>query len=202
MRDKKGKTPHWKRKVYTLSFAIAAVALIVLLGLITFGQIQNYWIEKDTVAWMERAQVASDPKDMEEYLRNCEAGMQAWKLTQGNAAYVFKKPDNDLALITRSLNTSIKRAHKMQQADPSSDAYQAELYDLRGVIREIDLHTPYGWWVLHGSIFIVLRFVMHTIAIISGGYWVWKYEEKTAAELKEEASYKVTRSTDRYPGGE
>lgn len=107
----------------------------------------DYQVERDTSSWLERAQVASNPADMQVYLLNVQHGMEKWHATTGHAALIFKKPDNDLSLINQALKSSIERTEYMKNFNRNSTEYQVSLDDLRGQLRELDLHMTYGYWV-------------------------------------------------------
>lgn len=97
----------------------------------------GYRIRKDTTDWLERAQVSSNPVDMEEYLGNCRDGLIKWNITSGHWAFIFKRPTNDMGLAYEALLSAIQRAQEIQTLNYTSAAYQSGIDDLRGTIREM-----------------------------------------------------------------
>ncbi|MBI2046810.1 hypothetical protein HYT26_01445 [Candidatus Pacearchaeota archaeon] len=142
------------------------VGLVTLIISIWMGVMMGYTINRDTTSWLIRAQVASNPTDMLEYLKNCENGMKNLNLTEGYASLIFKKPETDMRLIMKSLSSSIERAKNVQKMKPSSTEYQVALDDLRGTLRELDLYSPQRWntkvWFLNILIpvFWILTFIL------------------------------------------
>ncbi len=150
---------------------IALLLAIVCFSLIVTVIYYNWQCEKDTVAWLYRAQVASNPEDMEEYLEHCLTGMEKWQGTTGHAAIIFKTPENDMQLISRALNRSIQRCRQVKEFDPKSVEYQTALDDLRGQIRELDLHMAYKWWISGPQILLPLLTVIFGVAAL---YWFYQ----------------------------
>ena len=123
--------------VFTMLYAVVLVAALST----------HLAITQDTVAWLDRAQVASNPEDMHGYLVDCRNGIDEWGVTTGYAAIVWKTPQNYMPYVVEALDESIKRCEDMQQFDRTSVQYQVSLDDVRGQIRELDLCTPKSWWV-------------------------------------------------------
>ena len=71
----------------------------------------------------------------------------------------------------------IGRADTVAKLDPSSDAYQQGLDDIRGTLREFDLQT-FGWWTYNagGWVFICL-FVIGGFIVAFIGVIFWRRED-------------------------
>lgn len=156
--------------------ALAAAILITILwvGVIGVGIFYHWTIKKDTVAWLHRAQVASNPEDMQKYLVECRNGMEKHGLTDGYAAIIEKAPENYMPLILQALDRSIQRCENIKQFDETSTEYQVALDDVRGQIRELNLYTPYSWWVRHIVFLFLMEFGWLAVAISWIGYAVKK----------------------------
>ena len=131
---------------------ILTIAILVTIGWISGAAVavyDNWQVEKDTVAWLDRAQVASNPFDMQDYLLKCKAGMEKWEITSGHSAFILETPENDMALIMEALQQNIDRCDNIKNFSETSIEYQTALNDVRGAIRELDLHAPEGWWYIH-----------------------------------------------------
>lgn len=152
--------------------ALAAVTTVIFLCFLTYGLYMNWVIDKDTTAWLYRAQVASNPIDMQSDLNNVMAGMEELDITSGHAALIFKTPENDMSLIVKSLKSCIDRCDYVRQFDKSSVQYQVALDDLRGVIRELDIQSFWAWWWMHGLAMLIL-IIASCLAMI--GAWVWLF---------------------------
>jgi hypothetical protein len=129
---------------------LIVLILSILLYIGAWGVYVNttWQMDKDIDSWKARAQVASNPADMEKYLLNVKAGMIKWGLTQGNAALIFATPYNDYVLINDALDRTIERCNAVKNLNITSVEYQTALDDIRGQIRELDMGSQ-GWFV-HG----------------------------------------------------
>jgi hypothetical protein len=127
---------------------LVVMILSILLYIGAWGVYVNttWQMDKDIDAWKARAQVASNPADMEEYLLNVKAGMIKWGLTEGNAALIFTTPYNDYVLINDALDRTIERCNAVKGLNITSVEYQTALDDIRGQIRELDMGSQ-GWFV-------------------------------------------------------
>lgn len=128
------------------------MAILVTIGWIVGAVVavyDNWQVEKDTVSWLERAQVASNPFDMQDYLLKCKAGMEKWEITSGHSAFILETPENDMALVMEALQQNIDRCDDIQNFSRTSIEYQTALDDVRGALRELNLHAPEAWWYIH-----------------------------------------------------
>lgn len=123
-----------------------AIALILWIVSIPVALDMNWRIEQDTSAWLDRAQVASNPTDMQMYLLKVKDGMEKHGLTTGNAALFYPTADTDMPLIMEALQRSIDRTEYMKQFNMSSVQYQVALDDVRGQIRELYIHAEERMW--------------------------------------------------------
>ena len=128
---------------------VAILVTIGWIGGVAVAVYDSWQVEKDTISWLQRAQVASNPFDMQDYLLKCKAGMEKWEITSGHAVFVFETPENDMTLIMEALQQNIDRCDDIKDFSKTSIEYQTALNDVRGAIRELDLHTPDSWWYIH-----------------------------------------------------
>jgi hypothetical protein len=150
----------------TLSLVFLAIAVVVSIVLIS-----NAWqISRDIDGWKDRAQVSMEPNDMADYMTNVKVGMEKWEMTSGNAAWLFPTPGSDMALIYKAVIQHIDTAKSLAELDRSSDAYANGLDNLRGGIREIDLHD-FQYWANHQGGFAQFSFWVGWIAFIFFGLW-------------------------------
>ncbi|MCU0652899.1 MAG: hypothetical protein MUD10_01445 [Candidatus Pacebacteria bacterium] len=190
--SKRNRKPHWQYRIFAPLFAIVVIVTLLTGLLIAVSIIQNQRIAADTIAWQYRAQVAANPEDMEQYLRNCEHGMQKWGITHGYDAIFFKRPDNDMSLIMQSLNSSIIRAGELQRLNRTSVEYSSQLDDLRGIIRELNIHAG-SWWILHGLVLYIMRLPLIIATIILWILWASRFEIKDPQEIAEEEADKIEK---------
>lgn len=153
---------------------LALVCFVVaLIASVTLG-IANYQINREISGWKLRAQVSSEPNDMHTYMSRVKSGMETWGMTTGYAALVFQTPENDMELIYRAVNQHVDQAEILTKMDRSSPEYQTGLDNLRGSIRELDLHA-FGYWAVHrGLIWNLLCWIGWLLFIILGCWWlIW-----------------------------
>lgn len=151
------------------ALVLAILTTVLYLGFWIGGYVGEYFVSRDTTALLERAQVASNPLDMRDYLLGVKKGMEDHDMTHGHAALIFKKPDNDMELIFRALESSINRADAIKDLEITSTEYQVALDDIRGQIRELDLKTESYYW-RHGiGLFFIIMMLFFLIPV--GNFW-------------------------------
>ena len=165
-KEKKGRFEMNKWAVLSiLSLIVALIFSIVLV-------IANYQINRDIMGWKTRAQVSSEPNDMHEYMSNVKEGMGRWGMTSGYAALIFQTPDNDMALIYRAVGQHVDQAKVLTGMDRSTPEYQTGLDNLRGSIRELDLHA-FGFYSVHqGLVSWILCLLGWLLSIVIGLIWL------------------------------
>ena len=172
------------------TWKIIAILVIYTVVVGTLGVYYDYCVSRDTTAWLNRAQVSSNPEDMKEFLINARDGMNKWGCSEGYAALVFKKPDNDMLLIRRALDRTIERAKQLESMDIHSVSYQTGLDDLRGTIRELDFQAEYFWFIHRGMLLFIALWGLMPVWIIpltvKGILWQRSpaYEEYYEKQLK------------------
>ena len=146
---------------------ITLVLFILWLISATFVLPMRFAIDRDINGWLDMAQVASDPVTMGEDLQRAHDGMVRYGLTEGNAALVWRTPETEMPLIMKALDASIQRTKYMANFTTDSIQYQVSLDDLRGQIRELNLHatdryfvdTPHrllaAYWILLGWLILI-----------------------------------------------
>lgn len=153
--------------VLTVIFALIAVGLWVGQGL---GQ---WFLDRDTQALLERAQVAANAVDMRDYVAQLEKNMEKRGMTEGHAALIFKTPKNDMTLIFKTVVRINERLASIEKLPQSETTYQVALDDLRGTLRELNLETrgwfwARNWWWMIGSFVIaVIAFILGFIAYVT-----------------------------------
>lgn len=143
---------------------LAAICVVVIV-------ITSYHIDRDINGWKTRAQVSSEPNDMHEYMSNVKAGMEQWEMTNGYAALIFTKPDNDMSLIYRAVTQHVEQSKVLTAMNRSTPEYQTGLDNLRGSIRELELQTTYYWSVHQGLLFWI-GFVFGLIGAVLSLIWL------------------------------
>lgn len=157
-------------KKFTLIVAIVfTLAWLVLLAVF---QYTSWRLEQDIDGWKNRAQVASDPSDMLDYLTNLKVGLEKWGMTSGHAALVFHTPNNNMEEIYDTVVNNIERAKELTAMDPLTDAFVSGLDDRRGALRELELHSYKYWSVHQGLVFEILAVFSAVIAVI---FWIWRF---------------------------
>lgn len=139
--------------------------LVASVSSIAFG-LTSWHIDQDINGWKGRAQVSSEPHDMLHYMSNVKAGMEKWGITSGNAALFFPTPETDLALIFRSVQQHIDQAEILTAMDRSTPQYQTGLDNLRGSIRELDLHAFQAWRNNDGLVLTIVMIIGWALYIV------------------------------------
>lgn len=154
----------------SLVFLVAFVACCVVIF------VAHYNISYDIIGWQVRGQVSSEPNDMHLYMSNVKAGLEKWGMTTGHADPFLPKPDNDMALIYRTVNQQVEQSLVLTTMDRRSPEYQTGLDNLRGSIRELNVQAHHYWSLHIGLIFWlgflpfgILAFVLcvYTFAMLS-----------------------------------
>lgn len=140
--------------------------LMTALTLASCGVIisNHYQIDREVDSWKGRAQVSSEPNDMYEYMSNVKEGMERRGFTSGYADPIFPTSETDMALVYRAVQQHVDQAEVLTTMDRSTPEYQTGLDNLRGSIRELELHTKsywswhfgLGWWILNTLSWIFL----------------------------------------------
>ncbi len=151
--------------ILTVILFVVAVVTSVSLGL------TKWHIDQDINGWKDRAQVSSEPSDMMLYMSNVKSGMEKWGLTTGNAALIFDTPDKDMVLIMRTVQQHIDQAGVLTKMDRSSPEYQTGLDNLRGSIRELDLHAWDAWYYHDGFGTAILCIIMWILFVVFAFLW-------------------------------
>ena len=142
-------------------------SIVVVVVMIIIGGLQNYFLKRDVNSWLKRAQVASDAEDMHEYMVDLKESMEAKGMTHGQARLIFTKPETDYKLIFRAVTRNMERLERMKEMDKTSTTYQVALDDVRGAIRELDLHIS-GFWFARQAGFIetIIGIVFIIVAVV------------------------------------
>lgn len=155
-------------KGFTLVMAIlctlAAIAAGIVLG------IAGYQIDRDILSWLVRAEVSSDPEDVLLYMERVKSGMEAWEMTDGHAALIFKTPRNDMGLIYEAVQDHVRNAQLVVTMDPSSTQYQSGLDRLQDSIGILEIPAHYYWGIHGGLVFWVLLILFIVLALV---FWIW-----------------------------
>lgn len=153
-------------------YGIAAIVCGVVAVIFTIVLvIASYKVNREIVGWQARAQVSSEPHDMHDYMLNVKAGMDKWGMTNGYAALIFKTPENDMSLIYRTVQQHIDQAEVLTGMNRATPEYQTGLDNLRGSIRELDLHAFYFWSVHQGLVPWILCFAGFFLCIVFWMLW-------------------------------
>lgn len=153
---------------------IIAITVSVLSGVILL--VGEFFIKKEITGWFNRAQVAADAKQLHKNMVKVKNGMERHGMINGYAAYIFwRTPDYNMAEIFKAVNAIVSRAEKIAAMDQTSTTYQVALDDLRGTIRELDLHAwEYKWRHSGYLLFMVLCIIGVISAVVF--LYLWIYE--------------------------
>ncbi len=157
------------KKVYGV-LSIAGLVVAIVFAVVLF--VADYQINRDIVGWQTRAQVSSEPHDMHDYMVNVKAGVEQWDMTTGYAFPLMPTPENDMTLVYRTLQQHIDQAEVLTGMDRSTPEYQTGLDNLRGSIRELDLHAfeYYSW---HSGLVWWVLCVLGCL-VFAGFGWAWE----------------------------
>lgn len=161
---------------------VTLIILAVIFGLATIGMwigwgVGSWLLDKDTTYVLARAQVAANASDMHDYMIQLQKNMEEREMTKGHAAWIFKTPENDMSLIYKTVVRVNERLAVIKDIPQSETTYQVALDDLRGTIRELNLHTGdwfsvYHWaWTRFGSwLTCVLTIILSLAAATTDQY--------------------------------
>jgi len=141
-------------------FGILAVVLSVIVG------VTDYFISRDTGAWLQRAQVAAQADDMLYYLKQADAGLSKWHYENGYAAIIFKTPWNNADMDRETISQAINRTETINLMDRSGVAYQAGMDDVRGIIREIEIAPVYFYFIHPMFVLVFISMIISWIVTI------------------------------------
>ena len=136
-----------------LIFGISLIIVSCVLQIV-----MSYHVDKDVTDWKTRAQVAGDIDQMYPYLENLESGMENYGMTEGHAAIIFKRPENDMTMIYESVVRIKNQAEKLKGLDRNSEAYYQGFDDIRGRLRELNLHAPY-FYLIHDAVYMLILLI-------------------------------------------
>ena len=153
---------------------LTIVCLVLAIFISTQLAFTSWHINQEINGWKDRAQVSSEPNDMLEWMTNVKEGMEKWDMVSGNAALFFPTPSTDMALIYHTVNQHIEQATVLTGMDRTSPQYQTGLDNLRGSIRELDIHA-YQHWANQGGLLLSIGCWFSWIAFIVFGFW-WLIE--------------------------
>jgi hypothetical protein len=126
---------------------------LMFLGFVGVIQWNIQSMVKDIDGWVERAQSASNPNDMYEYMSNAKKGMENWGMTEGHASLIFKNPSNDMSLVYREVAQIVAQAKIITELDRTSPEYQSGLYNLRDSIQKLDVRrSTFTYWATHAGL--------------------------------------------------
>lgn len=151
---------------------LTCLSLLLAIGSTIGLIVADYTINRDIEGWKTRAQVSSEPNDMYEYMSNVKTGMENAGMTSGYAALIFKTPENNMALVYRAVNQHVDQAKILTSMNRSSPEYQTGLDNLRGSIRELDLHAFYFWSVRDGLLAWIICIIAWVSVLIFGFLWL------------------------------
>jgi hypothetical protein len=151
----------------------AATAFLVLAVICSIALAINWWqVNQNIEGWKTRAQVSSEPNDMFEYMSNVKAGMERYGMTRGYAAIIFSTPANDMVLIYKTVGRHVDQAKVLTTMNRNTPEYQTGLDNLRGSIRELQLHAWY-YWSIHDGLLLWIATISFWIAGIIFGLLAW-----------------------------
>lgn len=162
-----------------------ALVCIFISALLIFGCVNKQnTVRGDVSSYIDRAQVSANAADMAGYITEARSGMEQYEMTNGHAALLWKRPDNDMALIYAAVLSLEERAVTQGDRfvnDPeysTTTTYQVALDDLRGALRELEMQDQAYYWRHGGLAQIAMTAVGATgliiiaiLALILGVVW-------------------------------
>jgi hypothetical protein len=138
-----------KGMLVLLSIGVGIVALVII-------GVNDYLIDRDITSWLGRVETSSDAEDMLAYMRNVQAGMEAWDMTDGHAALLYKTADNDMGLIYEAVKDHVANLEQLEQMDPNTPQYQTLIDRLQDSIVHMEIpashywntHEGIAWWII------------------------------------------------------
>lgn len=151
-------------------FTLLLILCLVCTGVLIFA---SWQVNRDVNGWWIRAQVSSEPNDMLEYLQYARDGMERWGMTYGyaNIIPIAQHPENDMGLIIDTIDNHVDQAGQLTEMDRMSPEYQTGLDNLRGSIRETNIHSWEHWSFHRGLVFWLGAIVGAIGATIAGCWW-------------------------------
>jgi hypothetical protein len=143
---------------------------ILLVGSFVWIMVVDYQLDRNINGWKDRAQVSSEPNDMLQWITKTKEGMENWGMTSGYSELIWQTPDNDMALIYKTVVNHVNQAEVLTKMNRSTPEYQTGLDNLRGSIRELDLQT-YGYWNIHQGFVIWIAGIIGLISLVIGVAW-------------------------------
>jgi len=125
---------------------IFILVLVSWIGAFAYTINQGWVLDRDINGWLDRAQVANNPEDMQKYLIKCRDGMVSYGLTTEYGTVIFPTPEEYMPYVMEVLDSAIHRCDYIKGLPQNSTTYQVALDDLRGNIRELDLHANGKYW--------------------------------------------------------
>lgn len=148
------------KKILIISIITVIMCAVILL-------VGKFFIKNEITGWFNRAQVAADAMQIHENMVKVKNGMKKHGMTNGYAAYIFwRTPDYDMAEIFKAVNAIVNRVEKITAIGQNTTTYQVALDDLRGTIRELDLHAWEYKWRHSGYGLVLIFLVLGLITII------------------------------------
>lgn len=134
-------------KASRVGMVIGAVSWVILAGgcLVVWIDASN-----EITGVQNRAQVAGNAHSMKAHLEDLRDNMEERGYNQdAYYAIVFKNPETSTLQDWITVNNLIQRLDDIEEEPPGSVAYQTAVDDVRGTIRELDLHAFDWWWYRH-----------------------------------------------------
>ncbi len=169
---------------YALGVLFALVCIVMSAVLIFSCVNKQNTVRGDISSYIDRAQVSANAADMAGYVTEARLGMERYEMTGGHAALIWKRPDNDMALIYAAVLSLEERAVTQGDRfvnDPeysTTTTYQVALDDLRGALRELEMQDQAYYWRHGGLAQVAMAWIGATgliiiaiLAIILGVVW-------------------------------
>lgn len=153
----------------TVGFLSLFALVVAIFTSVSLG-LTSWRIDQDINGWKDRAQVSSEPNDMLAYMTKVKEGMERWGMTSGNAALFFPTPSTEMDLIYRTVDQHVVQAQVLTTMDRTTPEYQTGLDNLRGSIRELDVHA-FQYYANHQGLATNFLCWLTWIAFLVFGIW-------------------------------
>lgn len=152
-------------------FGAILVLYIFAIVTVVFGY---FHIQNEVTGWLNRAQVAADAEQIHTDLVKVKEAMERRNMTKGYAAWLWKTPDNNMEEIYKAVSSLVDRTEGIIGMDKTTTTYQVALDDIRGTVRELELHAWGYAWRHGGYSVLVVWLSIGWVALIITGFFAFE----------------------------
>ena len=128
-----------------LGWSLIAVGLLMIIVSLMSCVGNSIGVSRDIDALKNRAQVSNSPSKMAELLEQMLVNMEERGFETGYGSLLVKSEWTSIIAIKENINQVLGRLEVVKTMPRESDAWQQAMDDIRGTLRELNLHS-YGQW--------------------------------------------------------